>query len=74
MLSGRPPVGPDVMSSGCSAYRARKALVRPAFCESVTLGWNLKHAIRVTGREAVFFVVVDGVAIISEMKRESKVV
>jgi hypothetical protein len=53
VLSGRPPFGGTSRSSGCCAYRSRNALVRPPFCSAVTLGWNLKHAMRVTGESAL---------------------
>jgi hypothetical protein len=38
VFSGRPPLGGITSSSGCCAYKSRKALVRPPFCSAVTLG------------------------------------
>jgi len=49
VFSGRPPFGGATVNSGCSAYKLRNALVRPPFSSAVTLGLNLKHAMRVTG-------------------------
>ena len=53
VFSGFPPFGGASVSSGYCAYNSRNARVRSPFCSGVTVGRNLKHAMRVTGRQVV---------------------
>lgn len=68
VFSGFPPFGISNIISRCCAYRLRNACVRSPFCSGVTLGRNLKHAIRVT--RVLFCVSV----ILNHMKMMEKII